>query len=218
MVANLFVAALGAVFGSFANVLISRIPSNESWVLSRSKCPKCQTFLSGFELIPIVSYLVQRGRCRHCHQGISIRYPLIEVWFVFGAMVLVERFGLGSEFIFQSLIWAVLSILFVIDLETFLLPFGLNLILIALGMGQGIISGHWIDRVEAAILLGAGFFVFRWFVNRIYKREAFGGGDVVLAIGIGSILGVKLGLIAVYFGFMLGEYSDYLSFWQTEVG
>lgn len=118
-------AILGAVVGSFANVVIGRLPTGESVVRPPSHCPRCKHRLSPFELIPIISWLVLRGRCRHCKQPISVRYPLVELLFagVFAAFAwhwpLAETMLAG---LIPIAFLAVLLMAAVIDLETYTLP------------------------------------------------------------------------------------------------
>lgn len=195
---------IGAVLGSFSNMLIWRLPRQEKWVYSRSKCPHCGVILAPIELIPIVSYLIQRGKCRHCRALISPRYLIVELVFVLGALLLFSLFGWSWELLIQSLIWATLLTLFVIDLETLLLPIELTGLLIVLGLLDGVVSGQWLDRLEGAMMICLSLALFRWLTNRFYRAEAFGGGDVLLGAGMGAILGLKFGFMAVYFGFMVG--------------
>ena len=113
---------VGAVVGSFLNVVIHRVPRRESLVHPRSRCPGCGTQIAGYDNVPIVSWLVLRGRCRHCGEPISPRYPVVELLtaLVFVAVVLVR--GFDDDLILELPFVAALIALAGIDLDHKLLP------------------------------------------------------------------------------------------------
>lgn len=121
----LFLALLGALIGSFANVVVYRLPRGESVVFPGSHCPHCNHALSALELVPVVSWVALSGRCRVCKAGISARYPLVETLTALGFLALALRYPLESYgfTVFPLLVlFALLVILAAIDLDTHLLP------------------------------------------------------------------------------------------------
>jgi len=211
-----FLAALGLVVGSFLNVVIARVPMEQSIVHPRSRCPKCGHAITWYENIPVLSWLWLRGRCSHCKAPISVRYPLIEL--LTGVLFLACLRRLGWEYpLVPALILVTLLVpLTFIDLEHWLLPFELTLPGIVLGIATAIPMGS--TRVRDAAL-GVGFaFLGLWFTEklgaRLFKREAMGGGDkwllaligafltwraVMLVLILASIQGAVVGILLILF-------------------
>src|SRR6266571_2590270 len=108
---------LGALIGSFLNVCIYRIPRSESVVLPRSHCPNCKTTIPFYDNLPVLSFLMLRGRCRHCHASISWRYPLVEIINTVGYIFLLWKFGLGWQFMVYALLFSALVVVTFIDLS-----------------------------------------------------------------------------------------------------
>ncbi|OJH35416.1 prepilin peptidase [Cystobacter ferrugineus] len=194
-----WVVVLGLVFGSFLNVVIARVPTGESIVRPRSRCPKCGHTLAWFDNVPVLSWLVLRGRCRSCGQPISWRYPLIEL--LTGALFFAcqRRFGWTPELVSALVLVLVLVPLSFIDLEHWILPHELTWPGIAAGVVLSAPLG--LTRVRDSII-GAltGFFVFwamEWLGEKIFKKEALGAGDKDLLALIGAFLTWKplLGVI-----------------------
>lgn len=121
LVVVVVVALFGLLLGSFASMAAFRIPRREGWN-GRSRCPNCGHTITATENIPLVSYLAQRGRCRHCDAAISLRYPLIEGATALLFVLAVLRFGLTLEAVVYAAFFWVLVLLSVIDLEHRLLP------------------------------------------------------------------------------------------------
>ena len=192
---------LGIVFGSFLNVCIYRIPKHEDIIKERSHCLKCGNSLKWYELIPLVSYLLQGGKCRHCKANISMQYPLVE--FLNGAWYVVVFFYNGV--ILDSLLFAIcgsiLIVLSVIDWRTFEIPFGCNLLIFFLGIVR-LISDykHWYIYV-------IGFFSVSGFFYLIYlltERRGMGGGDIKLMAAAGLLLGFADIIVAMIIGCIAG--------------
>lgn len=181
---------LGAIVGSFLAVVSIRLPREQSFVLGRSRCETCERLLAPWRLVPIVSWIVQRGRCGWCRAPISRRYVLIEsagvcigVWAALSAPTSLMALATAV------LGWQLLLIA-VIDAEHFWLPDGLTLPLIATGLIFGVIQGNdpW-GRLWGAV---AGFAVL-WTMAKLYRltrgRDGLGAGDPVLLAGAGAWVG-----------------------------
>jgi leader peptidase (prepilin peptidase)/N-methyltransferase len=188
-------ALLGAVVGSFLNVVIARVPAGQSVVRPRSRCPRCETPIAWYDNVPIVSWIVLRGRCRVCAEAISVRYPLVEALGVAAALLAWWRHGLSPAAAVELLLIADLVALTFIDLDTWLLPHGLTWPLIAAGVVAAALGLTPAPSLASSLWgAGAGFAAFAavsFLGERLFRRPALGFGDVFLLSGIGAFLGVK---------------------------
>ena len=147
-------AISGLLFGSFLNVCIYRIPRDLSVVAPRSFCPECQTPVAWYDNLPLVSWLLLRGRCRHCQHAIDIRYPLVELTTALLVVAAIWRFGLGREALKVILFEMILIVLFWTDLMERILPDELTLG----GSLVGLILSAWVPQqslVGEVLLAGA---------------------------------------------------------------
>lgn len=147
-------ALLGAVFGSFANVVVWRFPRGESLSHPPSHCPRCGHAVRWYDNIPVVSWLVLRGRCRDCGQPIPVRYPLVEATSAILWVVAGLRFGSSAAALWAICLFYLLLILSFIDLDTRRLPNPLVGILAAIGLAGVAVS--WVTGVTACPLVGLG--------------------------------------------------------------
>lgn len=184
---------LGAMFGSFANVIIYRMPKDMSVVAPRSHCYSCNKMISWYDNIPILSWFLLRGRCRSCGASFSFRYVVVEL--LMGALFM-------ALFIYHGWTWTLLEqIIFVfalvtacvIDIDHMILPDEFTLSGIAIGLLGALLSperAFW--PAVWGVVLGGGFL---WAIAVIYfalrKQEGMGGGDVKLLAWIGAVLGWK---------------------------
>lgn len=194
-------AVLGLLIGSFLNVVIARIPRDESIVAPRSHCPLCDHRLPWYENVPVLSWLWLRGRCSACRAPISPRYVFVEL--LTGALFVASlaRFGWTPALVLALCLVTLLIPLTFIDAEHWILPFELTIPGIALGvLLQGVLGG-WPHAVTAMLGAAAGFLAFRtmeWVGWLLFRKEALGAGDKYLLalvgafLGPGSILGVVL--------------------------
>ena len=191
----------GAVVGSFLNVVVRRLPRGESLVHPRSRCPSCGTPIAGYDNIPICSWLVLRGRCRHCQAPISPRYPAVELLtaVTFAAVVLVG--GLDDDLVLELPFVAALIALAGIDYDHKLLP---NRIVYPLAI-WGLVATVLVDRDDLVehLVAGAGAFLFLFLAVLAYPR-GMGMGDVKLAGAMGLYLGVSV-IPALLIAFLSGS-------------
>lgn len=195
-----FAACLGLLCGSFANVLIARVPVGEQWRTGSSRCPRCHTELAWYDNIPLLSWLVLRRRCRHCREPISGRYPLVEslVAVLFALAAAVH----GLTFLTGALAYlAVISVaLAAIDLEHMRLPNALTLpaypvLAVLIAVHAGVEHDWWI---LARALIGAGIVGGIYLALWLAYPKGMGFGDVKAAGMLGLALGaVGWGAIAV---------------------
>jgi leader peptidase (prepilin peptidase)/N-methyltransferase len=203
------VALVGSVFGSFANVAIHRVPLGRSVVRPRSACPSCSTALSGIENVPVLSWLVLRGRCRHCQARISVRYPLIELATAAVWVLLALRIGWKPELPAYLMFGTTLVILSAIDLKVHRLP---NKVL-AWGSLVGVVLFalatlvKWDLRPLGRGLEGVVLYGVPMFVIGMISRGGMGMGDVKFAPYLGFHLGwLRLGFVPLgaFLGFLFG--------------
>jgi leader peptidase (prepilin peptidase)/N-methyltransferase len=199
-------ALAGLMIGSFLNVCIYRLPRRESIVWPASHCTACERHLSWFENIPLVSWLVLRGRCRTCGQRISIVYPLVELTtaVVFAGGVLI--YGL-SPLLFVRLAFAcALIVLFVIDLEHRILPNVITLPGIAAGFAASLfLPPGWLSSLIGILAGGGILFAIAEAYYRVRGIEGLGMGDVKMLAMIGAVLGWPLMLLTLVFASFAGS-------------
>ncbi|MFH1812279.1 MAG: prepilin peptidase [Pseudomonadota bacterium] len=215
----------GASVGSFLNVVAHRLPQNLSVVRPRSRCPSCEKSIAWYDNIPVLSFLVLGGRCRHCKARISFQYPLIEA--LCGVLALAQWWLLGpsAQFFVQVTVIGLLVALALIDGAHFLLPESLTVPLIAVALigrlmvalvdqqaGMAAALSHALDGVLGAAL-GAGLLaIIAWTGTRIARRtgridedqDAMGWGDVMLIAGIGAHLGSPAVLVVLFLASVQG--------------
>ncbi len=211
---------IGLCIGSFLNVVIYRLQDNLSIVRPRSFCPKCQTNLSFKENIPLISYLIQRGKCSHCNASISIRYPLVElitgILFVFFVNSSPSFFSSTSNSFFNIFYgWIFLSLLIcisLIDIDSFWIPQGLInfgffsgiLGLISISIFNDSINFNLILKGLSSSLISYGIFEsLRIFSKYIFKKDALGKGDSKLVALLALWLGPLGTLFAVGISYIL---------------
>jgi leader peptidase (prepilin peptidase)/N-methyltransferase len=191
--ASLWAALVGLVVGSFLNVVIHRLPRQESPVRPRSRCPACGAAIRPIDNIPVASWIALRGRCRQCGAAISPRYPLVEAITAVLFVACVTSFGPTPEALASAVFCCLLVALAAIDLEHFLLPDRLTLPGIALGLVlQPWLPGASLLDAILGALTGAGALILlinTWFWLR--DEESMGLGDVNMLAMIGAFLGWK---------------------------
>lgn len=186
-----YVALIGLAIGSFANVLIYRLPREKNFVLSRSACPKCGTKLKWYHNIPLLSYVALRGKCSFCKAPISFRYPLVESVNAVLYLYFLWRFGMSVEFLVFCYLGTVLLAIFFIDLDFQIIPDLLTYSGMVLGLLVALLPGG-INIVSSAIglLVGGGaLYLIALLGDALFKKESMGGGDIKLAAMLGAFLG-----------------------------
>lgn len=206
---------LGSIIGSFLNVVILRYNTGRM-VTGRSGCLSCGKKLSWHELIPIVSFLALRGKCRGCKTPLSVQYPLVEcitgvLFLMVGLRVIGEATLLASKVALElGMLFTIISLLvviFVYDLRHKIIPDGFAYSFAILGLGYTILTTPFVipialivSRLTSALLLALPFYAM-WYFS---KGRAIGLGDAKLALGIGTLFGTSLGFTAVVLGFWVG--------------
>jgi len=227
----IFIFVLGAAVGSFLNVVIHRVPNEESIIFPNSACPNCKNSIKPYDNIPILSWLMLRGRCRNCKNPISPRYPAVEILTALLFALVFWQIGL-NVFLPVALIFvaAVVALIF-IDAENMILPNVITYPLLVFALIVRLIyplvfnasyfadfkvfplsqMGNypvWALSLFGAILgglIGGGSL---WLVGEIWKRlrgvDAMGLGDVKMMFGVGALLGWQLTLLSIFLGAFSG--------------
>ncbi len=187
------VGFVGAIIGSFLNVCIWRIPREESIVFPASHCPVCSHPIRFFDNIPIISWLILRGRCRDCGASITPRYPLVEALTAVLAVLLYWKYGFSLQFLCAFLFTAALIVITFIDIDYQIIPDVISLPGIPLCFLAAVfVMGVPFLESLIGILVGGGIlYVIAVGYEWITKREGMGGGDIKLLAMLGAFFGWK---------------------------
>ena len=230
-VGYVFVFILGGSVGSFLNVVIHRVPNEQSIVFPSSTCPHCKNSIKPYDNIPILSWLILRGKCRACSAPISIRYPAVELLTAITFFLVYWRTDLTPILpVYLAFAAAMIALIF-IDAEHMILPNAITYPLLVIALAVRIVfplvfaqnffsdtlhwpatylAGQpaWLVSLFGAIvgaLVGGGSL---WLVGEIWKRlrgvDAMGLGDVKMMLGVGALLGWRLAFLAIFLGAFSG--------------
>jgi len=204
--AEFMILLFGGCIGSFLNVCIYRLPQNLSIVSPRSFCPQCRSPVRSYDNIPLLSYLLLRGKCRSCGAKISWRYPLMEALTGAFAVALYLKFGLTLGFFAFFAFTAALLVITFIDLDHRIIPDVISLPGIAVGFGLSFFlpAPSWTDSLIGLLAGGGSLYLVAIGYEALTKREGMGGGDVKLLAMIGAWLGWKAVLFTLFFASLTG--------------
>ena len=197
----------GAMVGSFLNVCIHRLPKEESIVRPGSHCPKCKTPIRFYDNIPLLSYLLLGGKCRHCKAPISIQYPIVEAITALSSFFLFITFGVSLSFIYYFSFVAALIAITVIDLYHQIIPDVISLPGIVIGLLGSLVIPQitfWSSLI-GVISGGGSLFLVATVYQWLFKREGMGGGDVKLLAMIGAFLGWKAVILTIFLSSFIGS-------------
>ena len=186
MVLWAFAVFVGAAIGSFLTLVTYRLPRDEKIGMTRSRCPQCGTTLKVLDLIPILSWIISRGRCRHCKTKVSIRYPLTELACALGTAGVFYQFGFTLEGVAVAGLWWCIVAIIVTDLEHYIILDEVQLAIIAFGALY-----HYAIGTEAADVIVAGFtglgigLALKYGFLYLRNKDGLGLGDVKLLFGVG---------------------------------
>ena len=206
----------GAVVGSFLNVCICRLPKNESIVFPPSHCPTCDYRIPWYDNVPIISYLILRGKCRSCKARISIQYPLVELVTALLTLFLFMRFGphppyhgISSwlPFLIHFLFCSAMVVVTFIDLEHQIIPDVISL--------PGIVAGFifsffipqigWLNSLIGIVVGGGSLWLVASGYELLTKKEGMGGGDIKLLAMMGAFFGWKAIPFIIFVSSLVGS-------------
>lgn len=206
---------IGAVIGSFMNVCIYRLPRNLSIISPSSRCPSCQSPVRPYDNIPIISYLILKGRCRDCGTPISFRYPLVESLNAIMYTLIIWRFGLGWYIPFIFAFISGLIVITFIDLDFQIIPDSITLTGILIGLIAATITipdpfsrEHPVGFINSLIGIVSGgglFYLIAILGEKAFGQEAMGGGDIKLMAMVGSFLGWKSIILTTFAASLTGS-------------
>ncbi len=214
------VFVIGCCLGSFFNVVICRLPEGQSIVLPGSHCPRCKQPLAFYDNVPLVSYLVLRGRCRHCGEPISVRYPVVELLSGLLLLFLFRRYGFTPTFFFYSVFASLLIMISFIDLDSYLIPDRLSLSGILIGFFTSFFNPqiNWVNSLIGIVLGGGTFYLIAWGYHRWRHQEGLGGGDIKLLAMIGAFIGWPGVVFTILVGSVVGTVAGLVVMWKTRQG
>jgi leader peptidase (prepilin peptidase)/N-methyltransferase len=207
ILAALIAMLFGLIVGSFANVVIHRLPLGQSIVYPASRCPKCGTAIKPWQNLPVVSWLFLWGRCAHCQEPISMRYPCVEALHGLGFGLIVLVFGPYPFTLLLFVFFSALVILALIDWDHQILPDVMTLPGILAGIAGSFLPGALVDWRESGLAAGLGYVAF-FLVAEGYARlrgiEGLGQGDWKLAAMLGAFLGAQRLMLTVFLASLSG--------------
>jgi leader peptidase (prepilin peptidase) / N-methyltransferase len=200
------VGLLGVVMGSAMSAVAWRVPRGHSWVKGRSACTRCGTVLQPADLVPLLSFVVSRGRCRHCGAGIGWRYPVTELLCGAWAVLVLVDVGLVPAMPFLALWGFLMLALMWIDLDFQLLPDALTFPGTLIGLAAVLPIPGGARHALLGMVVGSGLlWLLAWAYLRLRHQEGLGGGDIKLAAMFGAVLGWKLTLVTLFLAALAGS-------------
>jgi len=189
----------GITIGSFLNVVIYRIPKGESIAFPASHCQSCNTPLKWYHNIPIFSWIFLKGRCGFCKEPISRQYPIVE--FITGLIFVILYLKIGFEWYLPAVIlsFTALFALVMIDFKYFAVPDNVNLFALLMAL----IQPEYIDAIINALSAGLGLYILGRITGFIFKKEALGEADVIVAGTMAGLLGFPLFFVALFLSALL---------------
>jgi leader peptidase (prepilin peptidase) / N-methyltransferase len=232
----------GAIIGSFLNVVIHRLPLEESIVFPNSRCPSCGATIAFYDNLPVLSYMMLRGRCRSCKGSISARYPAVELLTALLFIIVTWRYGVTAALPFDLIFVSALVALIFIDAEHMILPNAITYpgIVFALvarivipyltgqphfddlpGLMAGSLAGLPIGVASlagaliGALIGGGSLWLMGWTWEKLRGIEAMGLGDVKMMFMVGAYLGWRLTILTIFLGVLTGSLVGiFLMIWQ----
>jgi leader peptidase (prepilin peptidase) / N-methyltransferase len=213
----IFAAAAGASIGSFLNVCVYRLPEGESVVSPRSRCPECSTTIGWRDNVPVLGWLLLRGRCRSCATPISAQYPLVETATAAIWVAAVVRHGLTWQALSVAVFFTLLLGIALTDARAYIIPDEFSIGGLVLGLLLALTPGGIsIGSALAGAALGFGLL---WVVGvlgeRMFRKPAMGGGDIKMMAMVGAFLGPVGVLLTVFLGALVGTVVFGPISWRT---
>jgi leader peptidase (prepilin peptidase)/N-methyltransferase len=201
-----FVGLVGAAIGSFLNVLIVRLPKDESIVRPRSRCPGCGNPIAAYDNIPVLSWIALGGKCRTCKEGISIQYPLVELATALIWVGAAWYYGVSLDALAAAVLGTILLGIAITDVRHYLIPDEYTLgglpigLVLSLRAGVGGLIGSLIGAAVGFTLL----YVVAAVGEKVFQKEAMGGGDIKMMAMVGAFVGWQGVLLTIFGGSLLG--------------
>ncbi len=226
MILPIFLFIIGLFFGSFFGVLVDRIPKGKSFVKGRSYCDFCKKTLGWKDLIPVISFIATKGKCRYCHKSLPYFYPIIELvtGLLFAFVYYFSNFQFSIfnfQLIYNLIVVSGFIVIFFTDLKYGIIPDGILLVLALTEIIFLLISGSWmisVNHVVSAVLSFAFFIAINYTFYFVTKKEGMGGGDIKLSFVLGLLLGFPGIFVGLYLAFLTGALvSTILVLWRKRL-
>ena len=224
-------AVFGLIIGSFLNVCIYRIPLGKSIVFPGSGCPHCEKSIRFYDNIPILSFLILRGKCRSCGERISAQYPFVELLTGLAFYCCWKEWGLAPPTFVNSLFLAIIIVLVFTDYHHQILPNKLTIpglvaglllspfqaplfymdalsirTVSALGFEDSMLAMSWVGSIFGAVICSGGLFLLAFFYEKFRKRQGLGMGDVKMIAMVGAFIGYQLTVLTILVGSLIGMF------------
>ena len=196
--------ALGAVMGSAMNCLAYRMVREQGWRSGRSKCPHCGHTLGGMDLVPLLSFLLLKGKCRYCGAKLSNRYFLAELILGIAYVALVARFGFSLDTVSALVLVTCLLTLSLVDLDIQIIPDRFLIISAAVRLIQLTWERRLLPGLIPSLVLGGGLLGLSLVMDKVLKKESMGGGDIKLLAVLGLYVTLAQGLLLVILACVIG--------------
>lgn len=195
----------GLVFGSFISLVSYRLPLGEDIFIKPSRCPKCETKLGFFDLFPVLTWVVARGKCRHCKARVSARYPLTELVTGASFLLIYSAYGITPMAFILACMAVALLVMIVVDLEHYIIPDQVHFVLLPLGIAYHYFRLTDPAQVFGGLALGAAIGLgLHYGYRHLRKKEGLGFGDVKFFAVAGLWLGLKPIVPFLFFSGLLG--------------
>jgi len=207
----------GLCIGSFLNVCIYRLPAAKSISHPRSSCTNCGELIRFYDNIPVVSYMILKGRCRFCSEPISLRYPVVEILTGLFALITFVKYGLTLEALIYFIFIASLLVITFIDIDHQIIPDVITLpgIPIFFIASFALPEINYLDSILGILIGGGSLLLVAWTYNLITKKEGMGGGDIKLLAMLGAVIGWKGVLFTIFVASAVGTISGMLVMLKT---
>ncbi|TSA09637.1 MAG: prepilin peptidase [Deltaproteobacteria bacterium] len=216
-IAIIFALTLGLCVGSFLNVLIYRLPLQKSVIHPASACPNCGIPIRWYDNIPVLSYLLLRGKCRHCQSRISLRYPIVELVTGLLSLAIFFRYGVSWACLFYFIFISALIAIIFIDFDHQIIPDVITYPGIVTGFISSLILPNitYSDSLIGIILGGGILYLIALGYLMLAKREGMGGGDIKLLSMIGAFLGWQALPFTILVSALLGSVVGIIAMLKT---
>lgn len=200
-----FISLLGLVLGSFLNCWATRIVKGQSIVKGRSVCDTCGHFLSAIDLIPVLSWILTKGKCRYCKTKISFVYPLTEIICCLGFLGIAIKYGATLDFVKWLFVFCVLFVTSLVDIFDGWIP---DRFIVTLFIGFILFNMKNMSAIKSGLISGfvifAALYSFVWIFNKIKKMESMGGGDLKLFFVLGLYFGLLKTALLMFISCVVG--------------
>lgn len=218
LVVGSFAFLFGAAIGSFLNVCIARWPEGLSVISPRSRCPRCNHDIGWADNIPILSWFLLRGRCRECHEIISLRYPLIEIATALVWATSVARYGVDWQALVTAIFFTILLGIAITDGRTYTIPHEFSIGGLLLGLALATLPGGltFVQSVTGALLGFGALYLTGILGDWLFGKPSMGGGDIWMMAMVGAFLGPVGALLTIFLGALVGTLAFMPIWWRTK--